>query len=112
MNGNVKSVDQSVNAIENTKLVFRQIDNLTQALSKSIQDVTLSLSGIEHNRETVEDIITSVAKVSQEFSDSSEEVAASTQEQVAVTEEIIDASSKLAKLSTELTQAIAQFKIN
>ncbi len=111
MDESIGSVDGSVKAIEVTGQEFKEIEEVTVNLKRTIEQVADNANHMADNSKRVEEAINDIATVSQEFAGSSEEVAASSEEQIAATDEIINSSRQLADMAEELTQTVKKFKL-
>lgn len=111
MKTSVESVDVSVKAITDTKVIFNDISEVAAGLRTFIDEVVRNTKTIVDNGQNVRRIVNEVASVSQEFASNSEEVAASSEEQAAATEEIIAGSRQLANMAEQLSAAVGQFKL-
>ena len=102
-------VDKGVKSIQETKTVFKQIEELARNLNSKIDEISKITQKMTKASSNVDSTIDDVAKVSMEFASSSEEVAASSEEQIASTQEIVSLSKKLADMSEDLEDIIDTF---
>lgn len=108
---NEESVADSVQAIENTNIVFSEIEEVSLLLRDSIKTVVDSLMEMTSESQQVEKAINDISTISNEFAGNSEEIAASSEEQIVSTGKIINAAKKLKLMSAGLLESINRFKL-
>lgn len=108
-NQTVDTVNSSVEAIEETKHTFSNINQVAQELRGFILKVLENAQEMKINSQQVEEAINQIAGVSQDFASNSEEVAASSEEQVAATKEIVSGAKQLAKMAENLAEEVGKF---
>lgn len=111
MDGTESAVNSSVEVIENTGEVFNNIEKAVANLSSLITEIDTETRQMAAVSDDVNNMINNVAAVSDEAASNAEEVAASSEEQIASTEEIVSAAHRLSKMSDNLKNMIANFKI-
>ncbi len=110
MNQNRTKVDKSVNNIENTGKVFKDIKNDSEAVVEGINEINGKTNKVEDGSSTVKNYLKEVNSVSEEAASNAEEVAASSEEQVAATEEIISSAKNMAQIAESLAKSINKFE--
>lgn len=111
MDSSVKSVNASVQAIEENGEIFSVINGQAKQLENIVADVAQSVKIMTGTSDGFERTMQEINEVSQEFAANSEGVAASSEEQIALTEEIVSASKAMASMSEELSGEIKKFKL-
>ena len=109
MDSSVKSVNASVQAIEENGEIFSVINGQAKQLENIVADVAQSVKIMTGTSDGFERTMQEINEVSQEFAANSEGVAASSEEQIALTEEIVAASKAMASMSEELSGEIQKF---
>jgi methyl-accepting chemotaxis protein len=111
MTTSTKIVDDSAQAIEETRTIFGQIQVVAAHLIQLIADVHQNAQEIDQNGERVHQTMDEIASVAMEFSGNAEEVAASNEEQLAATHEIVTSAKHLAEMAGELAHMVDRFKL-
>ena len=111
MDSSVKSVNASVQAIEENGEIFSVINGQAKQLENIVADVAQSVKIMTGTSDGFERTMQEINEVSQEFAANSEGVAASSEEQIALTEEIVSASKAMASMSEELSGESKKFKL-
>ncbi len=111
MNDNARTVEDSVEAIRETGLIFSQIEEMTLSLKNKLHSISQNVKVMSDNGMEVKNAIRDVNSVSREFAGNAEEVASSSQEQIATTEEIVSFSRELKEMAEQLSQAVDRFKL-
>ena len=111
MSRNQDTVKQGVILINKTGESFEDIKELVNNLGVIIKGVNSSTTDMRKNSERVQKIMTSIAGVSQEFSNSSEEVASSSEDQLVSIKEIVDSARVLSKIAEELSYTVNKFEL-
>lgn len=111
MNRSKEAVENGVGAIEETGLVFQDINRVAASLKELVDLVTSSTEEMAKDSKKVETAMNDIAVVSQEFTANAQEVAASSEEQIASTEEIVSSAEKLAELADQLTSSVDEFDL-
>ncbi|WP_378956053.1 methyl-accepting chemotaxis protein [Pelosinus sp. sgz500959] len=106
-----KEVAEGVRVVVASKIAFEEIyvdvKNMRQRVEKIVGLVEHQCMGSSQ----VEQVVRGIADSARLNSDSSQEVAAASQEQNASLQEIVTAVSSLAKMSSELQEAVSNFKV-
>lgn len=108
---NERTVDSSVEAIQKTGYVFKNIEEVALELGRDIKQISLNSDKMAVDSNQVEEAIINISEVSDKFASNSEEIAASSEEQIASNEEIISSASKLNELAERLNMLIDNFDI-
>lgn len=111
MDVSMKSVDSSVQTIQENGSIFSAINEQAEQLKDIVADVTRSVKVMTESSNSFERTMQEINEVSQEFSTNAQDVSASSEEQVALTEEIISFAKGLASMSEELSSLINRFKM-
>lgn len=111
MDQNEELVGASVETIEETNSIFKEIRNVSNNLGSSINNVVNRISSMRKESENVENAINDIAKVTRDFASSSEQISASTQEQAASTDEILSTAVELKSMSEDLLNNINGFDV-
>ncbi|MFW6409719.1 MAG: methyl-accepting chemotaxis protein [Halanaerobiales bacterium] len=111
MQTNVQSVQDSVKAIEDTGLVFTNINESAGDLNQYIEKVASRTKSMEKSSDRIAEALSDITKVSEEAASNAQEVAAASEEQSASTEEIVSSANKLAQMADELAELVEQFKV-
>lgn len=112
MDGSIKSVNSSVEAIKNNGNTFSLISEQAEQLKNIVSDVTQSVKIMADNSRDFETTMQDINDTSHEFASDSQQVSAASEEQIALTEEIVASSKAMADLSEELSNLIKNFKLN
>jgi len=110
MDNGIKSVDSSVEAIQENGDIFAAINKEAEQLKNIVADVTRSVRKMTESSLSFERTMQEINNVSQDFALNSQDVSASSEEQIAVTEEIVTFSKSLATMAEELSALISHFK--
>ena len=110
MDSSIKSVDSSVDAIQENGDIFASINREAEQLKNIVADVIRSVRKMTESSLSFEQTMQEINKVSQDFALNSQDVSASSEEQIAVTEEIVTFSKSLATMAEELSALISNFK--
>lgn len=105
------NVGGTVQSINLTGQVFTEIDTLATGLKEMLIKVNASAAEMSRDSREVEQAISSISVVSQDFASNAEEVSASNEEQLASTQEIVAAARSLADMAEKLAQAVNRFKV-
>ncbi len=111
MSSSEKTVDNSVEAIEETGRVFNQIEGVALELGEAIKIIADNTEKMAGDSREVENVINNIALVSEEFANNSEEIAASSEEQIASTQEIVHSAKELETMVGELSGLIGKFEL-
>mgnify|MGYP006286331477 CR=1 FL=1 len=111
MDENEELVEASVESIEDTSDVFKEIRSVSKNLGSSIDNVVDRIALMREESENVENAINDIAKVTRDFASSSQQISASTEEQSASTDEILNTAVELKNMSEELIANINDFKV-
>ncbi len=112
INNESESISKGVAVIEETQSAFSHIIEAIEQTTNSMKAVVDIVTETKQQTEEVTRSIHVIANVAQESSASAEEVSASTEEQNAISEEIANAAEHLSRLSVELLQQVASFKVS
>jgi methyl-accepting chemotaxis protein len=111
MGQNEELVEASVESIEDTNDIFKEIRDVSNNLGNSIDNVVDRIALMREESENVENAINDIAKVTRDFASSSQQISASTEEQAASTDEILNTAVELKTMSEELIANINDFKV-
>jgi methyl-accepting chemotaxis protein len=111
MEKNVEVVKGSVNTVKHAGETFKDIKETSNELETIIDQVRTGAAEMNEESITVQNAITDVNQVSQEFASNAEEVAASSQQQIASTDEIVVAAGELSTMAEKLTESVNKFKL-
>ena len=111
MDENEELVEASVESIEDTNNIFKEIRTVSKNLGDSIDNVVKRIAAMRDESENVENAINDIEKVTRDFASSSQQISASTEEQAASTDEILDTAEELKSMSEELLNNINDFKV-
>ncbi|MGP3778100.1 methyl-accepting chemotaxis protein [Halanaerobium saccharolyticum] len=111
MDQNEELVAASVESIEATNNIFKEIRNVSKNLNISIDNVVARISSMREESENVENAINDIAKVTRDFASSSEQISAATEEQSASTDEILNTAVELKSMSEDLLNNINDFNV-
>ena len=111
MDQNEELVEASVESIEDTNNIFKEIRTVSKNLGASIDNVVKRIAAMRDESENVENAINDIEKVTRDFASSSQQISASTEEQAASTDEILDTAEELKSMSEELLNHINDFKV-
>ncbi|RAK07881.1 methyl-accepting chemotaxis protein [Halanaerobium saccharolyticum] len=111
MDQNEELVGASVESIEATNNIFKEIRKVSKNLGSSINNVVARIGSMREESENVENAINDIAKVTRDFASSSQQISAATEEQTASTDEILTTAVELKSMSEELIANINDFKV-
>ncbi|MFW5962615.1 MAG: methyl-accepting chemotaxis protein [bacterium] len=107
----ITTVDDSVEAIETTNIVFSDIRNVTSQLITLVETIAKSTVLMTNSGKEVDTVLNNIIINSNDFAANAEEVAASTEEQIASTEEIVASSQELLDIAQELKETTDKFQV-
>ncbi|HHV98244.1 MAG TPA: methyl-accepting chemotaxis protein [Clostridiaceae bacterium] len=108
----MKAVSQEQNkAVEDTNNAFRNIANGITSIVDKIQDVSVSVSNMQRDKDEVISVIENISSVSEETAASSEEVAATTEHQLKAINDMEEAAKSLDALVHELDSRLKKYKL-
>lgn len=107
-----QSISKGVAVIEETQSAFSHIIEAIEQTTSSMKAVVGIIAETKEQTEVVTNSVGFIANVAQQSSASAEEVSASTEEQNAISEEIASAAEHLSRLSVELLEKVASFKVS
>ena len=98
------------NAVDSTEQSFKKIELSVQAISQSIEDVSISVIQLNDSKNTMVTSIGNIARVSEKNAAMTEEVNASVDEQQKAIQQVTIASGDLTEEIVTLQESIQQFK--
>lgn len=111
MNSSTKSLNSSVEIIEQNGSIFYSIEERAQQLKGIVGDVTSNVKVMTDNSLDFEQKMQEFNHISQEFAANSREASAASKEQIALTSEIEASSRALAEISEKLDELIKKYKM-
>lgn len=109
-NANLIAKEQKI-AVDSTNVTFKDMTKEVEIMIDSINEINTSFKIIEDNINNISNRIQNISSASEENAAISEQVSASSEEQSASIQEMGGTAENLNKLSIELSQVIAKFKI-
>lgn len=98
-------------AVNQTEHSFENISSSIKTLIEKIEEINNHNTKMSSSKDTLVDIISSIAAASQQTSAATQQVSASTEEQLASSEEISNHTEELKSLASQLEEFIEKFKI-
>ncbi len=107
-----KEVEIGSSQINDTRMIFLDMDRAYHRVSDSLQQVANQLITLEQGTETMQRSIEDVASLTEESAAGVEETAAASEEAVQSVSQIATVGMKLSDLSRELTDKVNRFKLS
>lgn len=108
---NKKEVNAGKQLVDDTSVIFDQINNSTKKVSQYIKGVSLSMNSIALNSNSLLESTNEIMHISKEMNCQTYEVTSSAQEQLATIEEVSKAAGDLSELAKDLKGKVERFQI-